>query len=189
MESREVFIYAATASDLGNGAFGGSVYVAWTDATATTTTTPENNHARIQVAYSRNGGDSWTVTTPHETADAATVDRYHPWIGVDAGGRVHVIYYDTRRDAGRNSVDLFLSSSSDGAQTWSTPQRLTTVLSPNVIDGFEWGDYNGLDVVGSRLLAIYTDNRAETGSGDSVDVYTIGRATTDPNLLFADGFE
>ena len=189
MEEREVFIYAAAASDLGNGTHGGSVYVAWTDATATTTTDPATNHARIQVAYSRDGGDTWTATTPHATADATTVDRYHPWLGVAADGSVHVIYYDTRNSVTRSDVDLYWSKSTDGAQTWGTPERLTTVMSPNG-DGFEWGDYNGMDVVGSRLLAIYTDNRAETGSGDSVDVYTIGKATNTPSsTLFANGFE
>lgn len=189
MEAREVFVYAAAAADHGNGPHAGSVYVAWTDSTAATSTTAANNHARIQVAYSRNGGDSWTVTTPHETADAASVDRFHPWLGVAADGSVHVVYYDTRNAAARDSVDLYWSKSTDGAQTWSTPQRLTTVLSPNIVDSFEFGDYNGLDVVGTRLLAIYTDNRAETGSGDSVDVYAIGRSTVDANLLFGDGFE
>ncbi len=191
MEDREVFIYVSAAADLGAGAHSGSVYVAWTDATAATTHTPASNHARIQVAYSRNGGNTWAVTTPHATADASNVDRYHPWLGVAGDGSVHVIYYDTSRDVDRNGVDLFWSRSSDGAQTWATPQRLTSVLSPNIIDGFEWGDYNGMDVVGTRLLAIYTDNRTEgIGSGDSVDVYSVGRDTAAPPLqLFADGFE
>ena len=42
---------------------GDSIYVAWTDSTAATGGNPNNNHARIQVAYSRNGGSTWSVTT------------------------------------------------------------------------------------------------------------------------------
>ena len=44
---------------------------------------PANNHARIQVAYSRDGGDTWNVSTPHPTVDQMSVDRFHQW----AGGR------------------------------------------------------------------------------------------------------
>ncbi|NJL27415.1 MAG: PKD domain-containing protein, partial [Thermoanaerobaculia bacterium] len=175
METREVFVYASADTDFSNGTYGNSIYVAWSDSTATTSTTAANNHARIQVAYSRNGGSTWTVTTPHETADANSVDRYHQWLGVGPDGTVHVIYYDSRRSASRQAVDVFYSYSTNGAQTWSTPARVTAQQSPNIADGFEFGDYNGLDIVGSDLIAIFTDNRNESGgSGDSIDVYAAG---------------
>lgn len=175
MDRRNVFVYTAADADLTNGTYANSIYVAWTDSTAPTSGTAANNHARIQVAYSRNGGSTWTVTTPHETADALTVDRFHPWLAVGPDGTVHVIYYDTRRDATRRSVDLFYSYSTNGAQTWSAPQRVTTVLSPKINDGFEWGDYNGADIVLDSLIAIYTDNRDESGgTSQSVDVYAAG---------------
>ncbi len=175
METRRAFVYASADADLSSGPYGGSVYVAWTDATGPTSDVAASNHAVIRVASSRNGSTGWTVTTPHETADQNTVDRWHPWLAVGPDGKVHVVYYDTRRDATRRGVDLFYSSSSDGAQSWSAPQRVTTVLSPNIADSFEYGDYNGLDAVLSQLVAIFTDNRRESGgSGDSVDVYAAG---------------
>lgn len=174
-DSREAFLYTAADTDLSNGTYGGSVYVAWTDSTAPTTSNPATNHGRVQVAYSRDGGATWTVTTPHATTDALTVDRYHPWLAVGADGVVHVVYYDTSRSADRTKVDLFYTFSADGAQTWSAPQRVTSVQSPNINDGFEWGDYNGLDIVLQNLIAIYTDNRDESGgTAQSVDVYGIG---------------
>lgn len=55
-----------------------------------------NNHARVGVAYTRDGA-TWTLRTPHETADAGTVDRFHPWLGVAPDGKVYVMFYDTRR--------------------------------------------------------------------------------------------
>ncbi len=174
MESRRAFMYVSADADLGSGPFGGSIYAAWTDNTGPEQSTPANNHGRIQVARSRDGGATWAVSTPHSTTDQLTVDRFHPWLGVGANGVVHVVYYDTRRDPSRNSVDLFYAYSTDGAVTWSAPSRVTTVQSPNISDGFEWGDYNGLDIVLSNLIAIYTDNRNETGVGDSPDVYGIG---------------
>lgn len=189
METREVFVYVSADADLSNGPYANSVYVAWTDSTAATGRNPHNNHARVQVAYSRDGGSTWTVTTPHPTADANQVDRWHPWLAVGPDGSVHVIFYDTQRDASRASVDLFYTHSEDGAQTFSTPERLTAEQSPNIADSFEFGDYNGLDVVLNDLIAISTDNRAEGGeSGDSVDVYAVGRSSNS-TLIFTDGFE
>lgn len=175
METRRAFIYASADADVSNGAFANSIYAAWTDTTALESGTTANNHGRIQVAFSRDGGATWTVRTPHETADALTVDRFHPWLAVGPDGKVYVMFYDTRRSPTRVGVDIFYSVSSDGANTWTTPTRLTSVLSPQIDDGFEWGDYNGLDVVGSQLIAIFTDNRHETGgSADSIDVYGAG---------------
>lgn len=181
MESRRAFIYVAADADLSGGPFHNSVYAAWTDTTAPETSPASANHARIQVAYSRDGGATWVTKTPHEIADQLTVDRFHPWLGVGPDGTVHVAFYDTRRDTSRTSVDFFYSKSTDGGQTWSTPERLTTAQSPNIADGFEWGDYNGLDVVMSDLITVFTDNRSESGgTGDSVDVYAAGLTAGTP---------
>ncbi len=177
METRRAFIYAGADADLSSGAFANRVYVAWTDTTAPESGTAANNHARIQVAYSDNG-TTWTVRTPHETADANTVDRFHPWIGVGSDGTVHVMYYDTRQNAARTSVDIYYSKSTDGGNTWSAPVRATSVTSPHIEDTFQWGDYNGLDVLGSQVLGVFTDNRNEGGgSADSVDVYAASAPT------------
>ena len=175
MDSRLVFIYTSADSDLSDGPFGGSVYAAWSDTVGPETGSAATNHSRITVGYSRDGGNTWNTSTPHETADALEVDRFHQWLSVGPDGTVHVIYYDTRRDATRRSVDIFYSYSTDGAVTWSTPERVTSVQSPSINDGFEWGDYNGLDIVVNDLIAIFTDNRSETGgTGDSVDIYAAG---------------
>jgi subtilisin-like proprotein convertase family protein len=171
METRRAFIYAAVDADLSSGPFANRVYVAWTDTTAPESGTASSNHARIQVAFSDNG-TTWTVRTPHETADANTVDRFHPWIGVGSDGTVHVMFYDTRQNAARTSVDIYYSKSTDGGNTWSAPVRATSVTSPHIEDTFQWGDYNGLDVLGSQVIGVFTDNRNEGGlAADSVDVY------------------
>lgn len=188
IETREVFIYASVGVDMSGGPFDDSIYAAWTDNTGPDD--PNNaaeNHGRIQVAYSRDGGDTWTVTTPHPTADQNTVDRWHQWLSVGPDGKVYVMFYDTGFDMDRTSVDVFYAISSDGAQTWSTPERLTSVTSPNLNDGFEFGDYNGMDVAMNQLIAIFTDNRDEDG-GDpqSKDVYAAG---VDLLAIFSDGFE
>ena len=172
METRRAWVYVSADADLSDGPYGGSIYAAWTDTTAADSNTAANNHARIQVAFSRDSGATWSAVTPHETTDADSVDRWNQWLAVGADGTVHVIFYDTRNDTSRSSVDLYHSLSTDGAVTFSTPTRLTGVTSPNIADVFEYGDYNGLDAVMGKTIAIYTDNRQESsGSGDSIDVY------------------
>jgi hypothetical protein len=182
----ELLILSVSAdADLSDGVYGGSVYVAFADTTA-----PEDGstplsaiHSVIRVASSRDGNAPWTVTTPHSLADTETVDRWGPWLRVGPDGVVHVVFYDTRNSAARSGVDLYHSRSLDGGQSWSEPERLTSTVSPNIADGFEFGDYNGLDVSKGNLLGIFTDNRSETGpEGDSVDVYVAG--STD--RIFAD---
>ncbi len=194
IDEREVFVYVAADVDLTGGPFGGSVYAAWTDSTAPTSSNPTSNHSRIQVAYSRDGGATWNTSTPHETADANSVDRWHQWLAVGDDGAVHVVYYDTRNDPTRTSVDMYWSTSTDGAATWNTPEKLTTQISPDINSSspfdFQFGDYNGLDVVMDRLIAIFTDNRNEGGgTADSVDVYAAGRVLDGGSSIFADGFE
>lgn len=180
MNIRQVFIYNAIDVDLSTSPYEGSIYVSWTD-TYAPDAGANNNHSRIQVAYSRDQGETWTVTTPHETADANEVDRFHQWLAVDLEGNVHVVYYDTRQAADRRSVDLYHSVSTDGGQTWSAPERLTSESSPKINNGFEFGDYNGLDHV-VRQSTIFTDNRDESGNGNqSVDVYSTTTLTDQVN--------
>ncbi len=175
VESREVAVYIAADTDRSNGPYANSVYLAWADATAPETSDPQQNHAHVQVAYSRDGGSTWTLSTPHETDDEQTVDRWQTFLEVGPDGVVHVIYYDTRRSPDRSAADVFYAYSTDGAQTWSAPRRVTSEMSPNILDGFEFGDYSGLDIVMDDLVAIFTDNRNEAGGGgDSIDVYFAG---------------
>ncbi|HEX4956118.1 MAG TPA: fibronectin type III domain-containing protein [Thermoanaerobaculia bacterium] len=178
METRRAFIYVAADADTTAGPFANRIYAAWTDTTAAESGTPANNHARIQVGYSTDGGATWNLRTPHSTADQSTVDRFHPWLAVDTDGTVYVAYYDTRHSSGRTGTDFYYSKSTDGGNTWSAPARLTTVTSPNISDSFEWGDYNGLDVLSTQFLSIFTDNRNESGgTGNSVDVYSAAPST------------
>ena len=170
--ARKVRMAVSAAADLTAGPHADAVYLAWSDTTAAVSEDPVANHARIQVAASRDGGASWTVTTPHRTDDASTVDRFHPALAVGPDGTVHLAFYDTRHVPDRSGVDLYYSFSTDGARTWSQARRITTVTSPFIHDLFEFGDYNGLDLRGNTMIASFTDNRSESGgTGDSVDVY------------------
>jgi len=190
IDNRYTWVHVAAGADLSNGPYGGSVFAAWTDSTAPDVGSASANHARIQVAYSRDGGATWGVSTPHETADADTVDRWNQWLAVGDDGTVHVVFYDTRNDPSRTSVDFYWSTSTDGAVTWSTPTILTSEISPKMEDLFQFGDYNGLDVVMTELIGVFTDNRNESGlTTDSPDIYAAGQSLGGGGAIFADGFE
>lgn len=162
-------------TDTTDGPYAGSVYLIWPDSTGPESPVATENHGRIQVAYSRDGGETWAVTTPHETADHLTVDRWQANIAVGDNGVVHVVFNDTRRSGDRLSVDVFYSYSIDGAQTWSAPRRVSGAMSPAIEHWREFGGYSGLDIVADDLVATYTDNRQEEGgTGDSVDIYAAG---------------
>jgi subtilisin-like proprotein convertase family protein len=174
METRKVAKIVQADADISTGPFSNSVYVIWPDITATESATAANNHSQVIVAYTRDGGSTWQTSIPHPVSDVNTVDRYQPSIKVDDLGRVHVIYYDTRHSTSRNGVDVYYNVSYDGAATWGTERRITTVTSDNINDSFEFGDYSHMDGVLDQLITIFTDNRSEAGGPIDKDAYAAG---------------
>ena len=188
METRRAFLYTAVDVDRSGGPFNDSIYVAWTD----TTTSPEDennpllNHAIIRVTWSRDGGATWSAPVrPHPSADELTVDRFHPWIAVDATGNVHVSYYDTQNSTERTGTDFYYNFSTDGGVTWDTPSRVTSQTSQNINDLQEWGDYNGISVFDTNIVPAWTDNR--DGPPDAKDVWAanIDNPVAAPNFLLS----
>lgn len=173
METRRVFIYAVVDVDLSGGPRDGRVYVAFTDENAAAGS-PGNgsgsanaNHAWIQVIYSDDQGATWhTATTPHSLADQTTVDRFQPWMKVDGFGNVHIGWQDTRNSGTglRDKADWYYAVSTDGGATWVEETRVSSVVSQNIANNQEWGDYNGLDVSSDDQIigTTWTDNRIVT---------------------------
>lgn len=186
-ESRRAWIYAAADSDRSGGAFDGSVYTAFTDTTGPESGNPANNHAIIEVWYSRDGGASWNMSNPHSMADTNDVDRFNQWLKVDENGNVHVVFYDTRHSANRTGVDLYYNVSTDGGVTWGEPQRITPQTSQNLTGGQEWGDYNGITVLGGKIYSTWTDNR--DGPPNSRDAYVADMDNEITVFEYRSGFE
>ncbi len=173
MESREVFIYAVVDVDMSGGPRDGRVYVAFTDENAAAgspgngTGAVNSNHAWVRVIYSDDQGATWsTGTSPHSLADQTTVDRFQPWMKLDAQGNVHIGWQDTRNsgDGLRNKADWYYAVSTDGGNTWVEETRVSSVVSQNIANGQEWGDYNGLGISsdGQVIGMTWTDNRIVT---------------------------
>ncbi len=173
METRRTFIYTSVDTDLSSGPHSGRMYVAFTDPVPPTVFpyaagTAANNHVAVKIVYSDDQGTTWSAPVfPHPSGDFAAVDRFHPWLDVDANGVVHVGYYDTvNSGVPRNKVDFYYSYSTDGGATWAAQKRVSSVTSENITNGQEWGDYNGLsvDLQQDRILTVWTDNRITAGS-------------------------
>lgn len=183
MDIREVFIHVSTAVDLTGGKHHNRMYVCYNDIdNATSSNNPVENHSKIIVGYSDDGGVTWTYTNPHETDDIQTVDRFHPWIEIDGFGNVHTIFYDTRNDANRRNPDIYHSFSSDGGATWSDPVRVTSVSS-QYLTGFQYGDYNGMAIMSDQVRGIWTDNRPGSGTrAFSREMQVLGQQSEDFSL-------
>ena len=157
---RRAFIYVSVAVDLSNGPFKDRVYACWNDTDGPESGIPANNHSKITVIWSEDGGQNWNEVTPHPTNNIQTVDRFNPWLDVDATGRIHVTYASTINDPNRRVVDIYHVFSEDGGVSWSTPQRITATSSPYLADGFQWGDYNGMALQDGKVRPIWTDSRS-----------------------------
>ena len=183
MDTRFAWIYAAAAADTSGGEYNDAIYCAWTDITAPESLQAEVNHAFVKVAYSRDGGATWTERIVHETGDMETVDRYNQWIAVDENGGVHVVFYDTRNSPDRTGNDLYYTFSTDGGETWVQPARVSSETSENLTDGQEFGDYNGIAVLGEKLLPAWTDNRTAPFNGADVYVADAVNLAAGPTFL------
>lgn len=158
---RLAFVHISAATDLTGGAYHNRMYICWNDASVPT---QQGGFSFVRVAFSDDGGQNWTVSTPHREDDPYTVDRFNPWMEVDQNGWIHVVYYDTRNDSRRLRADMYHSYSKDGGLTWQPEQRLTNFSSEKVGNSFQWGDYNGLAIVGDQIRPIWTDNRLNRGA-------------------------
>ncbi|MEL7450790.1 MAG: proprotein convertase P-domain-containing protein [Pseudomonadota bacterium] len=184
-ESRRAWIYVAADADRSGGTYDGSVYAAWTDTFEPETGSAANNHTQIKVYYSRDGGATWDFSIPHPEADVLTVDRFNQWLTVDENGVVHVVFYDTRNSTNRTGVDLYYTFSTDGAQTWNELTRISSQTSANLTDGQEWGDYNGISVVGDRVIPIWTDNREGPPNQKDIFAADVVNAAASPGFTLA----
>lgn len=146
----------------------------------------EGNEWDIDLYFARSDdrGDTWTParrmpfdSVAPEADPILWSDQFFPWLEVDALGRLHLVFYDTRntvqRDDQENAhLDVYYAWSEDRGETW-TERRLTdTSFTTGDIDwtipeGQFVGDYLGLAVAGATVHPLYPVAR----DGD-LDIWT-----------------
>jgi hypothetical protein len=141
---------------------------------------------QTQFVASTNGGATWTIPAAVDTQPSG--HQFFPWITA-SGGRLSVIYYDSRADAGyapdrapcndatpahagSACLAVWYSASTDGGTTWSH-QVLTDALTNPNFEQFGgrlipfFGDYIMVSAVGGSIAAAWTDSRDVATAADT----------------------
>jgi hypothetical protein len=119
---------------------------------------------RLQFSSSSDAGRTWSAARiigipPGLTADNQVV----PTMSIAPDGRIDIVYYDLAEPSGLENT--YLTSSSDGGSTFSTPQLLSSAPSNTATGpqfGFGNGEHEGSHLVTSTndtTFAAWTDSR------------------------------
>ncbi|HEV2687612.1 MAG TPA: sialidase family protein, partial [Bryobacteraceae bacterium] len=162
---RGALVYPTCDADRSSGPHRGRLVCAWMDFASNSVNTD------IFTAFSDDHGATWS--SRRTVTDALNgVDRFYPWLSVDAvTGEVNISFYDTRNDTTgqRFMTDVFFTRSGDSIN-WLANVRVSTVSSNehdcngvfpcSAIDyGNQYGDYEGLVSFNGLSHAIWTDSR------------------------------
>lgn len=80
---------------------------------------PAGSDPDVILHRSTDGGTTWSsgIRVNQDAVNNGKI-QYFPAIDVDANGGINIIYYDTRNTASNDSVQVYLSRSQDGGNTW-----------------------------------------------------------------------
>ncbi len=162
-----VISYPAIATDVNpESPYYGNLYMVYTDSTS-------DNGMDIFFRKSTDRGETWSEALRlNDDPPGNVIDQFHPWVDVDENGTITVIFYDRRNDPNNILMDLYMTQSFDGGETWTPNVRVTSVSSfPPTKSGLI-GEYIGLDTHLGRPFMVWTDARE-----GSQDVY-FGKDTT-----------
>ncbi len=119
-----VYSFPAMDADITSGPFHGSIYCAYMDYSSGFTDTD------IYFTRSTDGGMTWSQRSRinDDTLDNGC-DQFHPWLTVAPDGSITVVFLDRRLDSENLLMDLYMTTSADGGDTWSANTRITTESS------------------------------------------------------------
>lgn len=158
----------------------------------TTALVADQANIDLYLTRSSDQGATWTTPQAINSDGSPPGDQFHPWLEVDARGRLHLLFYDSRHtvqndDAIDGRFDVYYALSTDDGQSWQE-QRLTAApfssaetAWPGFPDEQFLGDFQGLAVAGNRVTAVY----ASTQNGD-LDIFAQALSVGE---IFTGGFE
>ncbi len=142
--------------DMTNGARAGWIYIV----TAEKNLTPAGTDPDIVLHRSTDGGTSWSagIRVNQDAANNGKI-QYMPWLRVDEGGGVNVIYYDDRNTSS-DSAEVMVSRSVDGGTTWTdivvSDHRFKPAPIAGLAGGYQ-GDYIGITSGNGKLWPYWCD--------------------------------
>jgi hypothetical protein len=147
-----VFSFPAMDVDITGGQYNGNMYVAYMD------DSPGFTDTDMYFTRSIDGGTTWSQKVRiNDDPLNNGCDQFHPWLTVAPDGSIIVVYLDRRNDPGNLLMDLYMTTSADGGDTWSQNERISTV-SCDPTAGSTFMDYIA-DPVNTKSPAVLA-NRA-----------------------------
>jgi hypothetical protein len=134
-----------TTVDLSKGPHAGTVYVNWID--------ERNGDPDVFVAASRDGGATWSAPVRVNDDPQGAVQMF-TWLAVDpVDGSLNVIFHERRGQSG-TATSVTLARSVDGGKTFLNYRLPVAPFACCEGSGF-FGDYNGIDAYGGRVVALF----------------------------------
>ncbi|MCX7877652.1 MAG: T9SS type A sorting domain-containing protein [Ignavibacteria bacterium] len=143
--------------DKTGGARNGWIYIATTNKNLP----PAGSDPDIVFHRSTDGGNSWSsgIRVNQDPLNNGR-NQFFPAIRVDEGGGVNIIYFDSRNQA--DSVDVYLSRSTDGGNSWTDFRITSQRFKPTPVAGAggagNMGDNLGLTSGNGRLYPVWMGN-------------------------------
>jgi hypothetical protein len=155
--------FPSIACDLSGGPRHGYLYVVFCDG--------RNGDPDVFLVRSTDNGGSWTapVRINNDSLGNGKI-QYWPWIAVSDSGKIAVLFMDSRNTPNNSIIEAYLARSTDGGLTFSN-ELLSSQPSPTQIPGsnVRFGDYICVDYYKSRIVPVWTDERA---GGYNMEIYT-----------------
>jgi hypothetical protein len=140
----------------------GRLYLMYTDELV-----QESNNTEIMLRFSDNNGATWSSPPIRVNDDATTRSQFLPKISIDdPTGNIMICWHDCRESATNTAMREYCTAASPAG---ASPTFLPNVpigdgLSTSNNDGFDFGDFSGLDYSGGAGHPIWGDTSNSTGN-------------------------
>jgi len=128
----------------------------------------ENNGTDIFMIKSHDGGATWDdVQNPARVNDDTTAyDQWSPWVTVDPGRGVNVVFYDCRDSEDNLRTQVWMARSDDFCEDFTNVRVSDVEFTPCAVNGSYMGDYIGIASSIKYVHPCWNDNRYFPAGGD-----------------------
>jgi uncharacterized repeat protein (TIGR01451 family) len=147
----------------------GAVYAVYSDyRPAPVAGDADGLQADTMIVRSGDRGLTWSAPVK-VNRDGGNADQFQPYVAVNPKGEVDVAYFDRRKDPDNFFIDLYLSRSSDGGQTFQDTRVSHDLWDPTINppvspSGDFVGDYQALVADSCNAIPFFNDTHLANSS-------------------------